>query len=191
MGATADVEAAGEDAFCGDTAFGAQLHRLPEGEDAGANLFFGGFAVLCGGGLGAIDGDGRVFEESNLVGEEKVGDGEVVLLCSGEEIGSAAEWIGDGASAGEGLGGTLCFGDNEAAADGVEDFVGQDGSCFVEGCEAHAVGVRGDRGVGVHLVAAEVEVGGFGEGDGLATVEQQRAGGLDGGDLCFDGCGID
>ena len=42
MGAAADVEAAGEDAFGGDAAFRALLHGLPEGEDAGADLVFGG-----------------------------------------------------------------------------------------------------------------------------------------------------
>src|ERR1700722_9328039 len=107
MGATADVEAAGEDAFGGDASFGALLHDLPEGEDAGADLFFGRVGVLCGVGLRAIDGEGRVFEESYLVGEQEIGDGEVVLLRDGEEIGCAAERVGDGASTGEGLGGTL------------------------------------------------------------------------------------
>ena len=41
MGAAADVEAAGEDAFGGDAALGAGLHGLPEGEDAGVDLVFG------------------------------------------------------------------------------------------------------------------------------------------------------
>ena len=41
VGAAADVEAAGKDAFGGDAALGALLHDLPEGEDAGADLFFG------------------------------------------------------------------------------------------------------------------------------------------------------
>ena len=40
MGAAANVEAAGQDAFGGDAALGALLHDLPEGEDAGANLLF-------------------------------------------------------------------------------------------------------------------------------------------------------
>jgi hypothetical protein len=51
--------------------------------------------------------------------------------------------------------------------------------------------VRGDGWVRVHLVAAEVEVLGFGEGNGLAAVECESAGGADGGDLCFDGCWVD
>jgi len=40
-GAAADVEAAGECAFGGDTAFDAVGHGLPEGEDGGFDLVFG------------------------------------------------------------------------------------------------------------------------------------------------------
>ena len=69
------------------------------------------------------------------------------------------------------LGGAFGFGDDEAAADGVEDLVGDGDAVLVEGGEAHAVGVRVDGGVGVHLVAAEVKVFGFDEGDGFAAVE--------------------
>ena len=47
-----------------------------------------------------------------------------------------------------------------------------------------------DFGIGVHLVAAEVEVFGFGEGDGDAAAEFEGVGGADGGDFCFDGCGV-
>ena len=41
VGAAADVEASGEDAFGGDAAFGALLHGVPEGEDAGLIFVFG------------------------------------------------------------------------------------------------------------------------------------------------------
>jgi len=47
--------------------------------------------------------------------------------------------------------------------------------------------VRGDCGVGVHLVAAEGEVLGFGEGDDFGVVECESAGGTDSSDFCFDG----
>jgi hypothetical protein len=114
-----------------------------------------------------------------------------VLLCGGEQVGGAAEGIGDGTGAGETFSGSFGFGDDEAATDGVEDLFGELCACVVEGGEAHAVGVRGDGGVGVHLVAAEVEVLGFGEGDGLGAVECESAGGADGGDFCFDGGGVD
>ncbi len=46
VGAAADVEASGEDAFGGDAALGAVLHGLPEGEDAGVDFFFGRLSWL-------------------------------------------------------------------------------------------------------------------------------------------------
>ena len=52
-------------------------------------------------------------------------DGEVVSLRGGEEIGGAAEGIGDGASAGLAFGGALGVGDDEASSDGVEDLFGR------------------------------------------------------------------
>ena len=139
----------------------------------------------------AVDVDIGVVEEGDFVGEHEFGDGEVVLLCGGEEVCGAAEGVGDSAGAGEAFGGALGFGDDEASADGVEDYFGERCAGVVEGGEAHAVGVGVDLGVGVHLVAAEVEVFGFDEGDGFAAGELERAGGADGGDLCFDGGGVD
>ncbi len=141
--------------------------------------------------LWAVDGDGWVVEEGDLVCEEEFGDGEVVLFCGGEEVGGAAEGVGNGAGAGEGFGGAFGLGDDEAAADGVEDFVGEGDAGVVEGGEAHAVGVGVDGHVGIHLVAAEVEVFDFDEGNGFDAVECEGAGGADGGDLWFDGGGID
>ncbi len=85
--------------------------------------------------------DAGVVEEGDLVGEQEFGDGEVVLLCGGEEVGGAAEGIGNGAGASRGFGGALGFRDDEASADGVEDFFNELGAVAVEGGEAHAVGV--------------------------------------------------
>ena len=85
-----NVEAAGQDALGGDAALCAALHGLPEGEDAGADLGFGGlerspvpcFSGEMWGGEGrAADGGEREalvgFEERTLVGEDELGDGEV------------------------------------------------------------------------------------------------------------------
>ena len=45
MGAAADVEAAGEDAFGGDTALRAGLHDLPECENAVSDLLCWGLLL--------------------------------------------------------------------------------------------------------------------------------------------------
>ena len=82
---------------------------------------------------GAVDGDLRVVEERDLVGEHEFGDGEVVLLRGREEIGGAAEGIRDGAGAGVAFGGAFGFGDNEASANGLEYFFGHRSAGVVEG----------------------------------------------------------
>ena len=114
-----------------------------------------------------------------------------MLPGGGEEVRGAAERVRNFAGAGEGFGGAFGFGDDEATAYGVEDFFGELCAVVVEGGEAHAVGVRGDGGVRVHLVAAEVEVLGFDEGDRLASVELKFVGAADRGDLWLDCGGID
>src|SRR5271170_5099891 len=113
-----------------------------------------------------------------------------MLFRDGEEVCGTAEGIGDRAGRGEGFGGTLGFGDDEASAYGVEDFCGDWSASTVVGGEAHSVGVRGDGGVGVHLVAVEEEIFGLDEGDGLLAAEVDGVCVADGCDFGFDGGGV-
>src|SRR5260370_21972345 len=152
-----------------------------------------GIPIICGGGrgsCGAVDGDGRVFEDGYFVGEEQVGDRRVVLLWGGEEMGGAAEGVGNCAGAGLAFSGAFGFGDDEASADGVEDVFGEERAGGGEGGEAHAVGVRDDAGDWVHLVAMEGEVLRLNEGNRLTTEEVEGSGGADGGEPGFDLRGV-
>ena len=209
-GAAANVESAWKDAFGGDTAFGALLHRLPEGEDALPDLVLKRkirkreirkWEIRAGGGseAGAPYGCGGLVPklrrvERAFVGEDEFRDGHLMSTGGGEELGGVAEGVRDftgaGCAFGVALGYELRVGDDEAAADGVEDLFQQLCACAVEGGEAHSVGVRVNGGVGIHLVAAEVEVLGFGERDCLFAVEGERASGADGGNFSFDGGGV-
>jgi len=74
-------------------------------------------------------------------------------------------------------------GEDEAAADGVEDVGGEGVVGGVEDGEAHAVGVGWVVDVGVHLVAVEEEVVGLGEGDDVRAHEVKAMVGADGGEL--------
>jgi hypothetical protein len=107
-------------------------------------------------------------------------------LRGGEEVGSAAERIGNGAVANFAFRGALDLGDDEAPADGVEDVFGEKSVRFVEGREAHAVGVRDDAGGRIHLVAMEEEMLWLEEGNGFAAEEAEGAYGADGGEFSFD-----
>ena len=171
LGAAADVEAPGEDAFGGDAALGGLPHDVPEGEDGGVDLLFGGGGGFARGGRGAGDAElGGVLEEGDLVGEDEVGDGEVVLGGEGEELGGARVGVGDGAGAGGGAAGVeLGGGEDEAASDGEEGVLVEDLSGSVAGGEGEAVGVCGGGGIGVHPVAVEEEVVGVGKGDGVGA----------------------
>lgn len=193
-GSAANVKASGEDAFDLDAALGAGLHGPPESEDAGFDSFFWRLRlpwmrrpIFCGWrSFGTVDGDCGVVEKSYFVVEDELRDGEVVVLCGREEVGGAAEGIRNGALADCAFGGALCFGDDEASADGVEDLFGKNGVGFVEGCEAHAIGVRDDAGGWIHLVAVEEKMSGLEEGNGFAAQKVECAGGADGGEFCFD-----
>ena len=57
---------------------------------------------------------------------------------------------------------------------------------FVEGPEAHAVGVRDDAGDWIHLVAVEEKMLGLEEGNSLAAEKAECSGGTDGDELGFD-----
>ena len=109
-----------------------------------------------------------------------------MLLRGGEQVGGAAEGIGDGAVADFAFRGALGLGDDEASADGVEDVFGKKGVNFVEGPEAHAVGVRDDAGDWIHLVAVEEKMLGLEEGNSLAAEKAECSGGTDGDELGFD-----
>jgi len=65
--------------------------------------------------------DGGIAEESYFVGEDHFGDGEVVLVGEAEEFGGTGESVGDVAFFCAAGIGELCGGEDEAAADGVED----------------------------------------------------------------------
>jgi len=71
----------------------------------------------------AVDaaGDGGIAEESDFVREDHFGDGEVVLFGEAQEFGGAGESVGDVALFCAAGIGELCGGEDEAAADGVED----------------------------------------------------------------------
>ena len=147
---------------------------------------------------GAWAGDlvGRGLKQGYFVGEDELGDGEVMLLRNREKLGGAREWVGDGAGGDLALfwvGGELGGGEDEAAAYGVEGALGEDFACGVEGGEAHAVGVRGGgfRVRGVHLGAVEVEVGLLVEGDGAGAGQGEGLGGSDLLDDGFDVGGFD
>jgi len=141
VGSAADVQASGKDAFGGYAALGALPHGLPDGEDAGSDFFFGGLVGWRGTELRAVDGEVGVIEESDFVGQHQFRDGQFVFRGDGEEVCRAAERVGDGAGGGEGFGGALCFGDDEAPAYGVENFFGELLAGIFEGGEAHSVGV--------------------------------------------------
>ena len=66
MGAAADVEASGEDAFGGDAAVGALLHGLPEGEDAGFGFSLREIATVRRAWLRAVDGVGSLRRATSL-----------------------------------------------------------------------------------------------------------------------------
>jgi hypothetical protein len=85
----------------------------------------------------------------------------------------------------------LGLGDDEAAADGVEDLRCEWCRAGIEGGEAHAVGVRGLSGDGVHLVAMEAQVLLPGERDGALAEQVDRAGGRDAVQCSLDCRGID
>ena len=90
--------------------------------------------------------DARVGEQGDFVGEDELGDGEVCWLRRWR--GALRRWRRDRGLARlertfRRVGCELGCGDDEAAADGVEDCLGEDGAGVVEGGEAHAVGVRG------------------------------------------------
>jgi len=107
-------------------------------------------------------------------------------LRGGEQVGGAAEGVGEGAVADFAFRGALGLGDDEASADGVEDVFGKKGVSFVEGPAAHAVGVGDDAGVWIHLVAVEEKMLGLKEGNGFAAEKAECSGGTDGGEFCFD-----
>ena len=71
-----------------------------------------------------------------------------------------------------GSGETLGLGEDEAAADGVEDLLCKRIAHGVEGGEAHAIGVGGSGRVGVHLVAAEEDVSRVDEGNAVPAEER-------------------
>jgi len=143
--------------------------------------------IFCGWrSFGTVDGDRGVVEKSYFVVEDELRDGEVVVLCGREEVGGAAEGIRNGALADCAFGGALCFGDDEASADGVEDLFEKNGVDFVDGRETHAVGVRDDAGSWIHLVAVEEKMLGLEEGNGFAAEKAECSGGTDGGEFCFD-----
>ena len=137
-------------------------------------------------------GPGRVgfgLEEGDFVGEDEVGDGEVVAICFGYKLRRAGEGVRkSSAGAGErGVGMELLGGDDEAAADGEEDLFAEEPAFGVEGAEAQAVGMGGGARVGVHPVAAEEEVFGLAEGDGVGAGEREGAGVADPGQADVDG----
>ncbi len=196
VGAAADVEASGKNALGRDAALDGLLHGAPEGEDAGLDLLFGRRCRVGGCAGGTRDGERGIVEERDLVGQQQFGDGELVLggeleqLCgAAERIGHVARWGADGRGAGGG--GVLGLGDDEAAADGVEDLLRERRAGGVEGGEAHAVGMRGLGGGGIHLVAMEEQVLRPREGDGVAAEEVEGVGCGDAVERGFDLRGID
>ena len=179
----AHVEAARENAAGGHAAFGRELHRAPEREDALLDLIA---AEICGGKINvgpedSVCGGALVgFEQGALIGEDEVGDGELMSLRDGEEFSCAGEWIWNSAR------GDLLFfriarelfsRDDEAPADGVEDALGKDAPVSGEGGEAHAVRVRflGVDAGRSHRVAAEDQIAGFVEGDDVGAAQLQLA----------------
>ena len=93
--------------------------------------------------------DAEVGEQRDLVGEDEFGDGEVVLVGEGEELCGAREWVGKLpiGSGDRGVGVELGLGDDEAAADGVEDVGCKKIIVGVESGEAETIGMRGRRGL--------------------------------------------
>ena len=90
------------------------------------------------------------------------------------------------------FGGALGFGDDEASADGVEDFFGEDCAGAVEGGEAHAVGVRVDgSGSGYIWLRRKLRFSASVKGTVLRPASLRELVDADGGDFCFDGGGVD
>ena len=86
MGATTNVEAAGQRAFGGDAAFGGGAHGFEEGDDARFDLGLGRLGGRRGDGSRAIDGGGVSLligaKEGELVGHDELGDGEMLAAAS-------------------------------------------------------------------------------------------------------------
>jgi hypothetical protein len=84
----------------------------------------------------------------------------MVFFAEPQQLRCARERIRHHTRAGGGAGVGELFGrEDEAAADGVVHLREEHVASGVERGEAHAVGVRGDAGFGIHLVAVEAEVG--------------------------------
>ncbi len=117
-------------------------------------------------------GEGRrigiVVQKSHFIGQQKIGDGSMMFGGGCEQLGCASEGIRN-RSRGHCfrvlLGLELLRGEDEASTDGVEDLLRDEGVVWSEGGEPHPIRMSRLPGIGVHLVAMESQVFGFGEGN--------------------------
>ena len=86
---------------------------------------------------------------------------------------------------------SLSVGKNKAAANRKENLLRQQSDIAVEGGKTHAIGMRGNIGDGIHLVAMKYQVLRFIEGDDVVTGQFQFFGGANGGEFRFNLRGID
>ena len=91
--------------------------------------------------------DGWIREQRHFVGQHELGDGEVLLGGDAKQFGGTGKGVRNYALARAAGVGELFGGENEAAADGVENVRRQCVAGGIRDREAHAVGV----GVGVRI----------------------------------------